>query len=292
LEILSFVHQQNVIHRDLKPHNLMRRRSDGKLVLIDFGAVKEVSAMQVNSQGNTSLTVGIGTPGYMPDEQANGKPKLCSDVYAVGMLGIQALTGLSPSQLGSDPNTGEIIWRPLVNVQVSDGLADVLSTMVKAFFPQRYPSAVDALQALHSVVGSPKQPFSMGKFAVTQAQWQAVMGSSNPSRFKGDKRPVEQISWHQAREFCQKLAQAQQMGRSYRLPSEAEWEYACRAGTTTPFSFGETITPALVNYNGNFPYGAAPKGQFRASTTDVGSFPPNAFGLYDHARQRVGVVSG
>lgn len=76
LEILSFVHQQNIIHRDIKPQNLMRRRTDGKIVLIDFGAVKEVSAMQVNAQGNTSLTVGIGTPGYMPDEQAAGKPKL------------------------------------------------------------------------------------------------------------------------------------------------------------------------------------------------------------------------
>ncbi len=122
------------------------------------------------------------------------------------------------------------------------------------------------------------QPFYMGRFAVTQAQWQAVMGN-NPSNFKGDKRPVEQITWHQAREFCQKLSQ--QMGRQYRLPSEAEWEYACRAGTTTPFYFGETITPALVNYDGNFPYGAAAKGQYRESTTDVGSFPPNAFGLYD-----------
>jgi eukaryotic-like serine/threonine-protein kinase len=122
------------------------------------------------------------------------------------------------------------------------------------------------------------QPFSMGRFAVTQAQWQAVMGS-NPSNFKGDKRPVEKISWQQAREFCQKLSQ--QTGRPYRLPSEAEWEYACRAGTTTPFYFGETITPALVNYNGNYSYGAAPKGQYREQTTDVGSFPPNAFGLYD-----------
>jgi|GEM_PF-343317 len=120
--------------------------------------------------------------------------------------------------------------------------------------------------------------FFMGGYAVTQAQYQAIMGN-NPSRFQGAKRPVEQVSWDDAVEFCNKLSQ--QTGRIYRLPSEAEWEYACRAGTTTPFYFGETITPDLVNYNGNFPYGSAPKGQYRQETTDVGIFPPNSFGLYD-----------
>ncbi|WP_333417032.1 formylglycine-generating enzyme family protein [Microcoleus sp. MOSTC5] len=120
--------------------------------------------------------------------------------------------------------------------------------------------------------------FFMGKYEVTQEQWEAVMGN-NPSYFKGAKLPVEQVSWNDAVQFCQKLSQ--KTGKNYRLPSEAEWEYACRAGTTTPFYFGETITPDLVNYNGNYPYGAASKGLDRAKTTDVGSFPPNAFGLYD-----------
>jgi formylglycine-generating enzyme required for sulfatase activity/CheY-like chemotaxis protein len=120
--------------------------------------------------------------------------------------------------------------------------------------------------------------FFMGKYVVTQAQYQAIMGQ-NPSIFKGEKRPVEKVSWDDAVEFCNKLSQ--QTGHSYRLPSEAEWEYACRAGTTTPFYFGETITTDLVNYNGNYPYASAPKGEYRTKTTDVGSFPPNAFGLYD-----------
>ena len=101
----------------------------------------------------------------------------------------------------------------------------------------------------------------------------------DPSNFKGDDRPVEQVSWLEAVEFCQRLSR--HTGREYRLPSEAEWEYACRAGTTTPFHFGETITPELVNYNGSNPYGNAPKGKFRQKTTPVGSFPANAFGLYD-----------
>jgi eukaryotic-like serine/threonine-protein kinase len=120
--------------------------------------------------------------------------------------------------------------------------------------------------------------FFMGKYEVTQAQYQAIMGN-NPSRFKGDTKPVENVSWDDAVEFCQKLSQ--KTGRKYRLPSEAEWEYACRAGTTTPFYFGETITTDLVNYDGNYPYASAPKGQYRQETTDVGKFLPNPFGLYD-----------
>ena len=120
--------------------------------------------------------------------------------------------------------------------------------------------------------------FFMGKYEITQAQYQAIMGKK-PSKFKGEKRPVEQVSWDDAVEFCKKLSQKR--GKTYRLPSEAEWEYACRAGTKTPFYFGETITTDLVNYNGNFPYGSAPKGEYRQQTTDVGKFLPNSFGLYD-----------
>ncbi|KOP24585.1 sulfatase-modifying factor protein [Hapalosiphon sp. MRB220] len=120
--------------------------------------------------------------------------------------------------------------------------------------------------------------FFMGKYEVTQAQYQAIMGN-NPSKFKGEKRPVETLSWNDAVEFCKRLSQ--KTGRTYRLPSEAEWEYAARAGTTTPFYLGETITTDLANYNGNYTYGSAPKGEYRGQTTDVGKFSPNFFGLYD-----------
>ncbi|MDJ0796110.1 MAG: formylglycine-generating enzyme family protein [Calothrix sp. MO_167.B12] len=132
------------------------------------------------------------------------------------------------------------------------------------------------------------QPFYMGRYVVTQAQYQAIMGK-NPSYFKGEKRPVERVSWNHAVEFCQQLSQ--RTGHTYRLPSEAEWEYACRAGTNTPFYFGETITTDLANYRGAdwdyegriYPgnYGQGPKGKCRRQTTPVGIFPPNAFGLYD-----------
>jgi formylglycine-generating enzyme required for sulfatase activity len=120
--------------------------------------------------------------------------------------------------------------------------------------------------------------FLMGKYPVTQAQYQAIMGE-NPSRFSGTNNPVEKVSWHQAKAFCKRLSE--KTGREYRLPSEAEWEYVCRAGTTTPFHFGETITTDLANYDGNYIYGKGKKGKYRRKTTPVGSFPPNAFGLYD-----------
>jgi formylglycine-generating enzyme required for sulfatase activity len=120
--------------------------------------------------------------------------------------------------------------------------------------------------------------FFIGKYPLTQAQYQAIMGD-NHAYFKGNNRPVENVSWHDAVRFCQKLSQ--KTGKNYKLPSEAQWEYACRAGTTTPFYFGESITPDLVNYNGNYTYAAASKGKYREQTTDVGTFPPNAFGLYD-----------
>lgn len=456
LEILAVVHKKSIIHRDIKPQNLMRRRQDGKIVLIDFGAVKEVEAMTVNTQGQTSLSVAIGSLGYMPSEQATGRPKLSSDVYAVGMLGIQALTGKQPQELPRDSTTDEVIWRNLANV--TEKLADVLNRMVSYYFRDRYLSAVEALEAVNSLqsqqrqvtptitipqprqapptipipqpqqqrqalptiptpqpppstptkiitpswsrrkviqtvgfagaglglaiviprlsqsdseeisipditttpeptnsprlssstssntlqtfqfetvtvnsqgsitnsqnrtaryfaedldngvslemvqipggtftMGSPASEkdreldespqrqvrvpgFFMGKYAVTQEQYQAIMGT-NPARFKGEKRPVEIVNWDEAVEFCEKLSQ--KTGKTYRLPSEAEWEYACRAGTNTPFYFGETITPELVNYHGNFPYGSAPKGEYRQQTTNVGIFPPNSFGLYD-----------
>ncbi|GAX35757.1 bifunctional serine/threonine-protein kinase/formylglycine-generating enzyme family protein [Nodularia sp. NIES-3585] len=443
LEILAVVHQKNIIHRDIKPQNLMRRRQDRKIVLIDFGAVKEINTMMVNSQGQTSVSVTIGSLGYMPSEQAAGQPKLSSDVYAVGMLGIYALTGIQPQDLPKDPTDGEVIWRNCANV--SEKLAGVLDKMVTYHFRDRYFSAESALQALQpsqpppqiaptqlnppsppqrrpspppsvlqpqpqptsdlsrrqviktagwlaggfglAVIGnrllfpsdsgdittttpvtseippavvenpSPFEPptpsnsletfsfetvtvnaqgsitnrrnlqakyfaenlgngvslemvqipggtftmgspaeeakrgdnegpqyqvnvsgFSMGRYPVTQAQYQAIMGT-NPAHFKGDKRPVEQVSWDDAIEFCQKLSQ--KTGKIYRLPSEAEWEYACRAGTVTPFYFGETITTDLVNYYGNYPYASAPKGEYRDQTTNVGNFPPNSFGLHD-----------
>ncbi len=129
--------------------------------------------------------------------------------------------------------------------------------------------------------------FYMGRYPITQSQWQAIAATAkididletNPSNFKGDELPVESVNWYQATEFCKRLSR--ETKREYRLPSEAEWEYACRAGTTTPFYFGETITGELANYNAGYTYAGEAKGEYRQQTTPVGQFPPNAFGLYD-----------
>lgn len=119
----------------------------------------------------------------------------------------------------------------------------------------------------------------VGVHTVTQEQWQSIMGN-NPSHFKGEKNlPVEHVSWSDCREFCKKLRGKD--NKPYRLPTEAEWEYACRAGTTTPYHFGATLASEQANYNGTFVYGNGKPGVNRAKTTPVGSFPANAWGLHD-----------
>jgi len=131
------------------------------------------------------------------------------------------------------------------------------------------------------------QSFFLGQTPVTQAQWKLVAGwpkvgvdlNPNPSYFKGDNKPVERVSWEEAMEFCQRLSQRTK--HAYTLPSEAQWEYACRSGTRTPFAFGDTLTPDLANYHADYIYGSGPKGVYRKETTDVGSFPANAWGLHD-----------
>ncbi|MFN4279184.1 CHASE2 domain-containing protein [Thermosynechococcus sp.] len=155
LEVLSFVHSHYVIHRDIKPDNIIRRAGDRKLVLIDFGAVKQIQPPEVEkTQGSTVV---IGTMGYAPPEQLSGQPTLSSDIYAVGMIVLQALTGIKPRDLPRDPRTGEVDWRQCVTV--SDGVAAVLDKMVKFNFSDRYPSAKEALQEVRRL-GTPASPVS------------------------------------------------------------------------------------------------------------------------------------
>ncbi|MBD2526132.1 serine/threonine protein kinase [Nostoc sp. FACHB-133] len=150
LEILEFVHSQGVIHRDIKPDNIIRRASDNKLVLVDFGAVKQLRTQMVIVGGQASATVVIGTPGYMPTEQGQGKPRPNSDIYSLGIIAIQALTGLLPTALQEDPETGEIIWQQSINVNYR--LAAVLTKMVRYHFKDRYQNATEALQACKDAI--------------------------------------------------------------------------------------------------------------------------------------------
>jgi formylglycine-generating enzyme required for sulfatase activity len=173
--------------------------------------------------------------------------------------------------------------------------------------PAQEPDREDDEGPLHLVQ---LEGFFMGQTPITQAQWREVAGwqprdgeswgrelQLNPSYFQAgygenggnarllagelntDQRPVEQVSWEDAIEFCNRLSQ--RTGRQYSLPSEAQWEYACRAGSITPFHFGGTIIPELANFNGDYTYGDGPKGEYRRQTTPVGMFPANAWGLHD-----------
>ncbi len=146
-EVLQFIHSYGVIHRDIKPGNIMRREGDGRLVLIDFGAVKQLETQIADV--SESNTVAIGTSGYAPPEQLLGQPVLNSDIFALGMIGIQALMGLAATQIPKDPVTKEVIWRD--SVQVSDNLAAILDKMVAYRHEERYQSASDVFQALQQI---------------------------------------------------------------------------------------------------------------------------------------------
>lgn len=154
LGILVFVHEQGFIHRDIKPSNIIQRQQDNKLVLVDFGSVKQPWTQIGLAEQNTAeldvpATVGIGTPGYMAIEQARGRPRPNSDLYALGTIAIQALTGLHPVQLEEDAKTGEIIWQH--QAQVSDALAAILNKMVRYHFKDRYESAAEALAEIEQL---------------------------------------------------------------------------------------------------------------------------------------------
>lgn len=154
LEVLQFVHHHQVIHRDIKPGNLIRRERDGKIVLIDFGAVKEIGTQLSTSMGGmTSFTVGIGTQGYTPSEQLMGRPRFSSDIYALGMTAVQSVTGLSPSQLPDDPDTLEIHWKD--KALISPGFEFILDRMVRYDHTQRYPNVEDVLNALDKLAELP-----------------------------------------------------------------------------------------------------------------------------------------
>jgi len=165
LEILEFIHSQNVIHRDLKPSNLMRRKKDGKLVIIDFGAVKQIRNQQtIIDTGQKGSTVAIGTPGYMPSEQSNGRPRFNSDIYAVGVIAIQALTGLNPSALERNSDD-ELVWYHHVGVPIRPELVGILTKMVRDHTSSRYQTVKDVVCDLDLLPNSPRN--SHGKVLTT-----------------------------------------------------------------------------------------------------------------------------
>ncbi|WP_310488698.1 protein kinase domain-containing protein [Chamaesiphon sp. VAR_69_metabat_338] len=166
LEIIVFIHGQNVIHRDIKPDNIMRRNRDRRLILIDFGAIKQVRERQM-SQGQQTLSVVIGTPGYMPIEQASGNPRASSDLYSLGTIGIQALTGINPYDLPTDEGTGELKWEHLT--LANPRLINILQRMTRYHFKDRYQTADEALRAVRGLISGVVPPGSTS-VQVTQSQ--------------------------------------------------------------------------------------------------------------------------
>ena len=149
IEIVAVAHREKVIHQDIKPSNIIRRQADDKLVLVDFGSVKKINNQMANAQGNTSLTVPIGSDGYMAPEQKSIRPRLASDVYAVGMIGIYALTGIEPQDIALHPETEEVQWHSLI--QVEPELREALDRMVTPNFARRFTSAEEALKAIRNI---------------------------------------------------------------------------------------------------------------------------------------------
>lgn len=214
LEVLTYIHQHNVIHRDLKPSNLIRRRRDGRIVLIDFGAVKQLTTQIIHTHSHTTRTIAIGSPGYMPSEQMAGKPRFCSDLYALGMIAIQALTGLHPKSLPEDARTSEIIWRD--RAEVSLQLGNILDRLVRYDFRERYASTLEVLVDLDPLVPGGRSLSSVDAIVPThspetriQLLTGFVIGGNSSSEVGIDYQPLQDLltakAWREADQETQRL---------------------------------------------------------------------------------------
>ncbi|NJM71730.1 MAG: serine/threonine protein kinase [Scytonema sp. RU_4_4] len=167
LDVLEYVHDKGIIHRDIKPDNIILRSSDGKPVLIDFGAVRETMGTVVSAQGTVSSSIIVGTPGFMPNEQAAGRPVFASDIYSLGLTAIYLLTGQLPQHMTTDPYTGESIWR---RDAISPSLVAVLNKAIRNNVRERYSSARAMMYALQGIASS----LSSRVANLTQARSQTV----------------------------------------------------------------------------------------------------------------------
>ncbi len=242
-----------------------------------------------NSKNHAELAALRRSLSQQTSQQIPQQSTNASEIAVIGRARVQVLANQvkkKPTTAISPPSplarSSQSITENLANGVVLEMLHIPRGTFLMGASPQeRRRSDFGADQHPVSIL-----PFYMGKFPITQAQWMAVSMlpqihrtlDLDPSYFKGSNRPVECVSWYDAVEFCDRLSR--KTGRCYQLPSEAQWEYACRAGTDTPFYFGEGLSSDLANYDGTYTDGTK-GGYYRPQTTEVGVFPANAFGLYD-----------
>jgi eukaryotic-like serine/threonine-protein kinase len=326
---LAYTHSRNIVHRDIKPANILE--VGGKWKVGDVGLVRVLE-----NDATTRSQKMQGTPLYMPPESYDGIISREFDLWALGIVMYEMLTGGHPFEFKTvtqlmmqvvtkEPDLGKIpaeLKELVKGCLIKDyqqrwnasHVVEFLSSKSQLEMTERIvmpdyarieilstPQTLSldcgngvklelvAIPAGSFMMGSNEskglQPihqvrvpsFYMGKYAVTQEEYEAVIGE-NPSKFKGERLPVENVSWNDAQEFCKKLSQ--KTGKKVRLPSEAEWEYACRAGTTTAFSFGKNITTNQVNFNGDYPYKNGVHGKYRRKTIEVDALPANQWGLY------------
>jgi formylglycine-generating enzyme required for sulfatase activity len=323
---------QSIIHRDIKPHNLLL--VGGGVKVADFGLAR------VMERSGTASAGGM-TPAYAAPELFQKHVRKQTDQYCLAVSYCQLRSNRLPFEgspmqimaghLTQAPDLSmlpelerDVVARALAK-QARDRWAscrvfveelagchatDQKRKVTTAAVPESFTNSVGMKLVLipsgKFVMGSPEtepdrhsdegpqhlvtvsRPFYMSVHPVTQQEYEAITGHK-PSHFKqaaggGPTHPVESVSWYDAMDFCRRLSsrfEEREAARSYYLPTEAEWEYACRAGTLTPFAFGLSLSSSQANFNGENPYGKAPPGPFRQQTTPVGSFKPNAFGIFD-----------
>jgi formylglycine-generating enzyme required for sulfatase activity len=225
--------------------------------------------------------------GVVQEKEAQGR-RMITPIYAIAGVIVIVLLVSGWMIFGNKASGGmkndigmEFSWIPPGSFMMGSTTSQIEDALkeCKRYYPDCARSSFNAEQPQRLVKIA--KGFWMGRHEVTQGQYEAVMGT-NPSDFKicGKDCPVEEVSWNDAKEFVKRL-NARNDGFVYSLPSEAEWEYAARAGTTTAFAFGDSLSSTQANFDGNYPYGNAPKGPYLEKTTKVGSYRPNAWGLYD-----------
>lgn len=288
LPVLEYIHSKGIVHRDIKPDNIILRHHDAKPVLIDFGAVRETMGTVINSQGSLASSIIIGTPGYMPSEQAMGRPVYASDLYSLGITIIYLLTGKQPQEVETDPHTGEIIWHSHL-LNISSTIRFVIDKAI-AYHPRdRFASAREMLQALQGIANTilPTQPPSTqppSNAALPTAESQDIISGSR--EFSGP--PSQQDTRHKGVIIGSIIAAAGLIGASTIIglvltkssqPSSQE-PVAKQTASSVPSESLGSLTPSASEKTNPQPEKVSTPAQLNTNST---SLPSSFYFLADSA---------